>query len=44
MNGNIFHDAAYLITGLIIWPICYASGFVIGLYRSIRERYKTSEV
>ena len=44
MNGNIIHDAAYLITGIIIWPFCYAAGFVIGLYRSIREHYKTSEV
>lgn len=40
MNGNIIHDVAYLITGIIIWPFCYTSGFIIGLYRAVRERLK----
>ena len=43
MNGNIIHDAAYLITGVIIWPICYASGFIIGLCRAVGERRKSSK-
>lgn len=40
MNGNIIHDAAYLITGVIIWPVCYAAGFIIGLYKNVSERFK----
>lgn len=43
MNGNIIHDAAYLITGIIIWPFCYASGFIIGLCKAIGERCKRSK-
>ena len=43
MNGNIIHDVAYLITGVIIWPICYAAGFIIGLYKAIRERIKNQK-
>lgn len=32
MNGNIIHDVAYLVTGVIIWPICYVTGFIVGLF------------
>ena len=35
MNGNFLHDVAYLITGVIIWPICYVSGFIFGLFKVI---------
>lgn len=43
MNGNLIHDAAYLITGVIIWPICYAAGFIIGLCKTIGERCKSAK-
>jgi len=33
MNGNLFHDIPYLLVGIIIWPFCYAAGFIVGLFK-----------
>ncbi len=35
MNGDFFHDAAYLITGIIIWPVACVAGFLVGIWKYV---------
>lgn len=35
LKGNLAHDIPYLAVGVIIWPVCYAAGFIIGLWRYV---------
>lgn len=38
MNGNIIHDIAYITAGIVIFPIAYIAGLIMGLYDIITKR------